>query len=175
MDNAKAKSEGAAYLAAAHIKESFHPTEADFLPANLEGAVAKVTKLHEDLEGHYEKLATEELQREFALIRKEIKNYLVVLKSIHDIEGKDQQAWLGVSYFLQPTQDVENEPSIEQQQAAKKILQRFAGFSTNATGIIEGLIKKRTAHEEEKMRKHLERRKKQSSSGGFFAKLGIKF
>lgn len=176
MENPNSKSEGAAYLSAVHIKENFKPATVDFFPANLETTIARVARTHNDLEGHCEKLATEELQREFAQIRKEVKNYLVVLKSIHEIQTKDKEMWPVVTFFLDPETDVAEEPTMVKQQEARKLLHRFAGFSTNSTAIIETLIQKRLAHEAEKVRLMMERRKKKPAAGsGFLGKLGIKF
>lgn len=175
MEKKNANAEGAAYLSAVSTSEKFRPGEADFLPDRLAASVLRVTQVHDELEGHCEKLATEELQKEFSQSRKEMKNYLVVLKSILEIKNKDGEMWSAAAYFLNPQEEVATSPTMVKQQEVRKLLHRIAGFSTHSATIVDGLIKKRLDFETEKVRLAMDQHKKKPASGGFLSKLGIKF
>lgn len=174
--NNSMKEEGAAYISALNLKEGFEKggSPADFHPDALEKTALAMEKQRDTLEALCEKMSEEELLREFAQVRREIKGYVSVLRNIQQLPGNEAQLWDAVRFYLAPTDDTLEPPGTIRSQEAIKLMRRICGFSKKSAEFMELNIKAREAHEKEKIiQLNKAKQSAKGKGGGFLKKLGF--
>lgn len=169
------RDEGAAYLAALKLKEKFQPNAADINPDQINQNIANLALLQESFQGCLDKIQDEELVKEVTPFNKEIKNYLLLLKSLAEKLATQDQAAEIYRYFLDPKADMAIPPHAEAREVRKQLL-RLAGFSDPARILIEESLALREQYETNKLFSASNRLKQKSEGGkfsGFFKKMGI--
>lgn len=173
------KEEGAAYLGAVEARDTFFRklSPKDFVPAGLAAAIQRCETLKNKVETLCERVNDEELQKELAPDRKEIKAYSLVLKNVASLQTEQPDNWDAVCYYLDPDQEMD-EPALEKLQQVRKALLRVSGFSDKAKTILQANIARRDAMEKERLLKGNggggKTATRKEAPGGFFKKLGFR-